>query len=756
LSRIAYRDTRYGVMRQALLTPLAGETALGPWRPGATGDLAVMMVEWWAYLGEILTFYNEQIANEAYLRTAVRPDSVAGLVRLLGYRPQPGIAATATLGALLQPGVLATGGITLPAGLQVQSKPGPGEMPQTFELTAPLSVGAPDVVTATPAPSLDPTTVTQLLLAGSVGNVLGNTILLLRPRSGSGPTLLRVGNVTIATLAGGATQTTLSVSTLDSLADSDNLPAGGVAGYRLEKPTASAGLWSLTTNGVSGSAGVHLSGLVRALQPGDFVVFMPTPTTLFSTPILATVSSLKDVVWDQSGDTPTKGSTSTALFPHTLLVTSPAPPSKATSADMTVLYGWAEAGRLIDPPPPNWGIETPNGLAPLPPLVGTGFPDTAGAVLVVGSNGAALTATSGKSNNGTFTLTGATGQPGLASPLTVLFDLLTVTRGKTVAAETLGNGDATVASQSFSLAKSPLTYLRQGAAVVSTLSVTVAGQPWTEVSSFYGQPPDARVFTTLQDTSGVTTVQFGDGVNGARLPPGTGNVIATYRFGSGAAVPAAGALSVLATPFPGLRGVTNPIAATGGADPDPPDQIRNYAPRSVLTFGRAVSVLDFEAIAASVSGGARVGASWRWDSIARRTAIVILVEPQALSIVAPALAAAGDPNRPVTVQAATDHPVEVFLTLRLDPSIDPGTVEDALESAFSNTTTGVFAMQNTGIDQPIYDSQIIAACRSVHGVLAVLDITLYRDDLEPVPPGPVRTPPADGFFTFFNLNINVG
>jgi hypothetical protein len=65
-------------------------------------------------------------------------------------------------------------------------------------------------------------------------------------------------------------------------------------------------------------------------------------------------------------------------------------------------------------------------------------------------------------------------------------------------------------------------------------------------------------------------------------------------------------------------------------------------------------------------------------------------------------------------------------------------------------------MQNTGIDQPIYDSQIIAACRSVHGVLAVLDITLYRDDLEPVPPGPVRTPPADGFFTFFNLNINVG
>ena len=38
------------------------------WQPGAEGDLAVQMVEWWAYLADILTFYNERIANEAYPR----------------------------------------------------------------------------------------------------------------------------------------------------------------------------------------------------------------------------------------------------------------------------------------------------------------------------------------------------------------------------------------------------------------------------------------------------------------------------------------------------------------------------------------------------------------------------------------------------------------------------------------------------------------------------------------------------------------
>ena len=39
-----------------------------PMAPTPTvADLGVMMVEWWAYLGDILTFYNERIANEDYL-----------------------------------------------------------------------------------------------------------------------------------------------------------------------------------------------------------------------------------------------------------------------------------------------------------------------------------------------------------------------------------------------------------------------------------------------------------------------------------------------------------------------------------------------------------------------------------------------------------------------------------------------------------------------------------------------------------------
>jgi hypothetical protein len=131
--------------------------------------------------------------------------------------------------------------------------------------------------------------------------------------------------------------------------------------------------------------------------------------------------------------------------------------------------------------------------------------------------------------------------PSLKPPLRVLFDTVVLTRGKTVPREVLGSGDATLAARSFALSNKPLTYLPAGDAWKSTLSVFVDGVRWTEVPSFYGQPATAQVYTTYEDEEARTHVVFGDGENGARLPTGRDNVLASYRFGSGAEAPAAGA-----------------------------------------------------------------------------------------------------------------------------------------------------------------------------------------------------------------------
>src|SRR3954465_5184712 len=78
-SQIAYRVGDFRSFRRALLStpppPFDAETQLQNWRPGTGGDLGVQMLEWWAYLADILTFYNERIANESYLRTATQPDN---------------------------------------------------------------------------------------------------------------------------------------------------------------------------------------------------------------------------------------------------------------------------------------------------------------------------------------------------------------------------------------------------------------------------------------------------------------------------------------------------------------------------------------------------------------------------------------------------------------------------------------------------------------------------------------------------------
>ena len=108
------------------------------------------MLEWWAYLADILIFYNERIANESYLGTAQFPDSVAGLAGLLGYAPAPGLAATGQVGAI-RTTTRPAEPLVIPAGMQISSTATPGVPAQTFEVAAAGTFpGASDVLATLP------------------------------------------------------------------------------------------------------------------------------------------------------------------------------------------------------------------------------------------------------------------------------------------------------------------------------------------------------------------------------------------------------------------------------------------------------------------------------------------------------------------------------------------------------------------------------------------------------------------------------
>lgn len=117
-------------------------------------DPAVALLDAWATVADVLTFYQERLANEGYLRTATEHRSLVELARLVGYVPRPGVAASVHLAYTVEsaaPSLPDQGrttsrtkepSVTIPAGARVQSIPGPGELPQTFETSEELDARA--------------------------------------------------------------------------------------------------------------------------------------------------------------------------------------------------------------------------------------------------------------------------------------------------------------------------------------------------------------------------------------------------------------------------------------------------------------------------------------------------------------------------------------------------------------------------------------------------------------------------------------
>ncbi|MEO5606185.1 MAG: hypothetical protein ABIR13_01180, partial [Polaromonas sp.] len=99
-------------------------------------DPAVALIDACACLADVLTFYQERIANEGFLRTATERRSVLELARAVGYELKPGVAASTHLAFTVEDAPGAPGVCALAQGLPVQSVPAQGKLPQVFETSA--------------------------------------------------------------------------------------------------------------------------------------------------------------------------------------------------------------------------------------------------------------------------------------------------------------------------------------------------------------------------------------------------------------------------------------------------------------------------------------------------------------------------------------------------------------------------------------------------------------------------------------------
>ncbi|MFJ2627338.1 putative baseplate assembly protein [Streptomyces sp. NPDC087532] len=300
--------------------------------------------------------------------------------------------------------------------------------------------------------------------------------------------------------------------------------------------------------------------------------------------------------------------------------------------------------------------------------------------------------------------------------------------------EPIGSGDADRTSQTFALWQSPLTWTASDApfGAAPVLEIRVDGLLWQAVDSLAGRGPGERVYITGTTGDGRTTVTFGDGVHGARLPSGHENVRARYRFGTGSAANVAADRITQAMTRPlGVTAVTNPRPASGGADADGPALTRRTVPLAVAALDRLVAVSDYEDFARSRAGIGRAVAGELFDG--RRRVLHVTVagtddvpladavgDSAVLRALRGSLTKYGDASLPVRVDVREPVLLLISAKVKLEPDHTWEVVEPRLRRALLHR----LGFEGRELGEPACLSEVLATAHSVPGV-DYLDVDVF-------------------------------
>ena len=221
--------------------------------------------------------------------------------------------------------------------------------------------------------------------------------------------------------------------------------------------------------------------------------------------------------------------------------------------------------------------------------------------------------------------------------------------------------------------------------------------------------------------------RFGDGVRG-ELPDANADLRASYRVGGGRRGNiGAGAIAHVVSEAAGIAGVSNPLPARGGADPEPIEQVRLYAPAAFRTQERCVTAADYREIAERQPDVRRAAVELQWTG-SWQTAIVAVqrqggrpVDPAFCEAVRATLDGYRMIGHDVEVRPPDFTPLDIVLAIVVAPDAFRGAVKQALRETFSRLDMpggrrGFFHPERFTFGQPVYLSHVIAAATAVPGV----------------------------------------
>ncbi len=751
LAAIAYRVGTHAFFKQSMLAALsdARRLALAPLKTREDDDFSIALLDATATLADILTFYQERIANESYLRNATERRSLLELARLIGYELRPGVAANAVLAFTLDDSPGSPRKTTIDVGIKVQSIPGPDEKPQTFETIEKIEAriewnALKAKMTRARVPVFGDT---HVYLQGTDTNLkIGDALLFVGAEREADPgserwDFRRIQSVTPDSKVGhtrvewqeplGTTSPHLVLPAANPQVYALRLRAS-LFGYNAPHPKTLAnetlGHYGISTTPPISDWSFSISGTTIDLDnvyPGILakswlVLSRPNYQELYRAVTVAEASRAEfalsgkttRVLLDTNEHLQDFDSTS-AIYRSTVVF---AQSERLTIAEEPVTA--AITGNTVELAAASEGL-TKNQL-----LVASGKNSDGEAISEV----VKLVDISGA----TLTLSPPLGKSYVRETFRLNANVARSTHGETVR-EILGSGDAGQPYQKFNLRQSPLTFT--SAATPSggetTLQVRVNDVLWHEVPTLFGREPNEHIYIARMGDDGKTTVEFGDGSTGARLPTGQDNIRAAYRKGIGVeGLVKAGQLSLLMTRPLGVKAVTNPDDAADAKDPDSLSDARRNAPLTVLTLDRTVSLQDYEDFARAFGAVAKALATWTWEGISRSVLVTIAgangapisESSETYKNLLDALRKAGDPYARLRVKSY--QPASFRLAGKIRPR--PEYLPDKVLSAVKEVLKVQFSFGARGFGQPVVRSEVIAAMQGVEGVEAVDLDKLFR------------------------------
>ena len=837
LAAVAYRIGTQARFKESMLARLSASErpALAGLRKREDEDFSVALLDAWSTVADVLTFYQERIANESYLRTATERRSLLELGRLIGYALRPGVAASTYLAFTVEdsPGVpaLAPKRVPIDKGTRVQSIPAPDEKPQTYEtvewIEARVAWNAIRPRLTRRHPVVGNTSDPLLFEGLATGLRPGDGVLLL-PDDGGTPVFRQVSKVT---LQAAQQRTQVNLDPLPAVAILlPPLLIGGLT-TTVFQAFGSHGISTATIKGPVTSASFHAAALVSDFRAQDvfshLLATRPPPPGVIAFRIRAAIFGHNAPKWEnlplnqrvgEFGPKPTDHKSGfvagpymdrfgkwaeTALdaynldptgqnvyldgvystvVPNTWVVLKSDSTSRAYTvsnvADVSVsdftlsakvtrlglgtrdgfgsfhirntaVFAQGEALTLarVPIPDPVAGTEIDlegwiDGLAVGKSIILCG--ELSNMLGVRACEHAVLARIEHVLDTEGFTriTVASLANAYVRDTVTIYANVARATHGETVQ-DVLGSGDASQAFQQFVLRQPPLTYVKAPipSGAEATLEVRVNDLLWHEAPSLFGHAPNDHVFITRIEDDGTTSIEFGDGKSGARLPTGRQNVRAKYRKGIGVeGLVEAGQLSMLLTRPLGVKGVTNPLDAEGAADRESLGDARSNAPLTMLTLDRAVSLRDYEDFSRAFAGIAKALATWSWEGV-NRSVFVTVAGPDGAEIrsdsdtyvnLLAALAAAGDPFVSLRVRSYRRALFRVQGSVKLDPNYLPDNVMSAIDA----TLHDAFSFEARAFGQPVMLSEVIAVIQAVPGVVAVDVDVFYRTDDPGQPLGP--------------------